>query len=652
MGKRVVVTVDWLRKGRMVDDLTILRDLITDSSEWNLETATLDESLFERRFGLTPLPKRPSTEAALNRALGYGEVTEEVTTKMRPLSPVGTTVLRQVKSLFPKNLSKSEEKSLSYVFSRFVLEDTPKDTDWPLVPEGLDSLSSALFTIKMVSNIIDGEIPWLPYLWSMKVEEYRLDSLQKIHDSLISEKALEQVIEDIENTQDALKETLIQNPSIDKSLAPQDPLSDTIDRWLSILRGERGHTRGQIEATCQRLAADVLEQVQVRRGAGFVSLEEVDLQKVTLTQWNIHDLRPDGPTATEFEPMLKMFRASINILDYELLVRICEYLSDCERAGRPSASDIERVTNTKRRMSHYLLQRIAFILTERYLLTLPKLGLRYRFIFTQKQKPTIWSSGLVERIVLSESTYKGCSVHIEPETSVGPSEQSPPESIEVCADRELLSLRMDLYDKHSGSWNLEPWKPASGSPGRTPSWLLRETEYHKEPSVNPTDRQIDLIGPTLAFRGLRASRMWMMKRMGFVPRTARRYLKRLLDARVLRLLYTPTLEYCGLQEGMVVAAVFNDRLSRESFIDWMTSRLPYVRVFTDKSENMVAYLRLPSYKTDVVGGVIREKLSGGSKKDRITTEAFTARLRSYKTYQMTVLQRLSQESGWLDPWKE
>jgi hypothetical protein len=66
---------------------------------------------------------------------------------------------------------------------------------------------------------------------------------------------------------------------------------------------------------------------------------------------------------------------------------------------------------------------------------------------------------------------------------------------------------------------------------------------------------------------------------------------------------------------------------------------------------MVAYIRLPAYKTDVVGGVIREKISGGSKKDRITTQSFTARLRSYKTYQMTVLQRLSQEGGIIDPWE-
>ena len=68
MGKRAIVTVDWLRKGRMVEDLTILRNLIADSSAWKVETAELDETLFESTFGLQPLPNEPSTGVAINRA--------------------------------------------------------------------------------------------------------------------------------------------------------------------------------------------------------------------------------------------------------------------------------------------------------------------------------------------------------------------------------------------------------------------------------------------------------------------------------------------------------------------------------------------------------------------------------------------------------
>ncbi len=652
MGQRAEVTIDWLRKGRMVEDLTILRYLIADSSAWKLETAKLDTTLFESTFGLQPLPNRPSTNVAINRAIGQDEVTEKITTKMRPLIPLGSTVRSQVKSLFPKNLGSSEASKLSYVFSRFVLEDTPKDIDWPLVPTGLDSLSAALFTINNVSTLIGGENPWLLPLWSMKVEELRLECLQTIHDSLLSDNEVETVIEVMETTKDSIKEILIQNPTIDKALAPQDPLSDKVDRWLRKLREKLDLPRKITDETREKIAAEVMEEVGSRKGAGSVSIEEADLQRMTLTQWNIHALRPDGPSASRHESMLKMFRGNLNLLDYEPLVKVCEYLSDCEIAGRPTAPEIERIVGTRRRMSHYTLQRMESVLDEKFIPSVARLGLQYRFIFTEKQKPIVVSDGLVERMVLTESSHKGCSVHLEPEKSQGPSDALPPNSIQMAVDSELISMRMDLYDKRNKTWNIEPWKPASRSPGRTKFWLLRETQYDKSPITNLTKRQIDIIGPTLTFSGLRSSRMWLMQRIGFKPRTVRRYLRNMLDEKILRMLYTPALEYCGLPEGMLIVGDFKERRSRESFIDWMTSQIPYVHVLTNKSTRMVAYIRLPAYKTDVVGGVIREKLSGGRKKNRITTQSLTARLKSYKTYQMTVLQRLSQEQGLINPWEK
>jgi hypothetical protein len=352
-----------------------------------------------------------------------------------------------VKSLFPSNLSSAEAYTLSYVFSRFVLEDTPKDIDWPLVPEGLDALSAALFTINNISTLIGEENPWLLPLWSMKVEELRLEGLQTIHDSLLADYDVDVVIDEMESAKDSIKEILIQNPTIDKSLAPQDPLSNIIDGWLRTVISVRDLSRKEINETRQKLASEILEEIMVRKGAGSVSLEEADLQRMTLTQWNIHALRPDGPSASEHEPMLKMFRGNLNILDHEPVVKICEHLSVSERAGRPSASELEQVTGTKRRMSHYNLQKMGAVLTERFIPTVSKMGLKYRFIFSKKQKPGVLSDGLVERMILSESNYEGCTVHLEPEDSAGPGDELPLDTVELTVDSELLSLRMDLYDK-------------------------------------------------------------------------------------------------------------------------------------------------------------------------------------------------------------
>ncbi|MHA3962841.1 MAG: hypothetical protein AM325_004800 [Candidatus Thorarchaeota archaeon SMTZ1-45] len=651
MGKRAKVTVDWLRKGRMVEDLTILQNLIADSSTWKVQSAKLDERLFESKFRLQPLPNEVSTESTINRALGYEEVTRKVTTKMRPLVPVGSNTRMQVKSLFPTNLSSDEIDTLSYVFSRFVIEDAPKDYNWPLVPQGLDSLSAALFSINIISDFVGGAIPWLLPLWSIKVEEFRLDGLEKIYDSLISDKKVEDVLDDLEKIKESLTGILIQNALVVRSLAPQDPLSDKIDKWSRFLSIDRDSPKRVVDKTRQRIAAEVLEEIGERRGAKSVSLDETDLQRMTLTRWNIHALRPDGPTATDHEPMLKMFRGNINILDFEPLYKICKLLSKCEQAGRPVASEVDMVTGTKRRMAHYTLHRMAMILTERYLPTLSKMGLRYRFVFTEKQKPSITSAGLIKKMVLSESSHDGCTVHIEPMDSEGPTNSVSPNCIQMTLNSELISMRLDLYDKKSKTWILEPWKPASKILERNHSWLYRKTEYDTKPTVKLTTRQIDLIGPLLTFRGLRKSRMWMMERLGLVPKTTRQYLHKMLDDNIFRLLYAPALEYCGLPEGMLIAGAFKEPQLRKPFIDWMISRIPFVHVFIDKSTNMVAYIRLPPYKTDVVGGVIREKLSGGNAKQKITTQSITARLRSYKTYQMTTFQRIFQKSKFIDPWE-
>jgi len=651
MGKRAKVTVDWLRKGRMVEDLAILQNLIDDSSKWKIQTAKLDEKLFERKFHLQPIPKEVSAESTINRVLGYEEVTQRVTTKMRPLVPLGSKTREQVKSLFPANLSSVEIETLSYVFSRFVLEDAPKNYTWPLVPEGLDSLSAALFAINIISDFVGVTNPWLLPLWSIKIEAFRLEGLEKIYDSLMSDKKIEDVLEDLETIRESLTGILIQDTLSYKGIAPPDPLSDKIEKWLRFLSVEKGSPKRASEKTRQRIAAEVQDEISARRGATSVSLDETDLQRMTLTHWNIHALRSDGPTAAEYEPMLKMFRGNINVLDFKPLYKICEFLSNCERAGRPVASEVDMVTGTKRRMAHYTLHRMAMILTERYLPTISKMGLRYRFVFTKTQKPSVMSDGLIERMVLSESSHDGCTIHLEPIDSDGPSNSDSSEILQMTLNSEFISMKLNLYDQKNKNWILEPWKPAPQDLARSPSWLYRETDYEKVQPVKLTPRQIDLIGPLLTFRGLRTSRMWMMERLGLTPKTTRQYIHKMLDDNTLRLLYTPSLEYCGLPEGMVIAAAFKEARTRKPFIDWITSRIPYVHGFIDKSSNMVAYLRLPPYKTDVVGGVIREKLSEGNNKNRITTHSITARLRSYRTYQMTAFQRIHQNNEFIDPWK-
>ncbi len=57
------------------------------------------------------------------------------------------------------------------------------------------------------------------------------------------------------------------------------------------------------------------------------------------------------------------------------------------------------------------------------------------------------SDGIVERMILSESSYEGCAVHLEPERSQGPAYSLAPNTIQMTVNSELVSMRMDLYDE-------------------------------------------------------------------------------------------------------------------------------------------------------------------------------------------------------------
>jgi hypothetical protein len=353
MGKRAAVSVGWLRKGRMVEDLTILRNLIADSSAWEVETATLDETLFEKTFDLRSLPGDTFSREAINKAIGYESIKVNDELPVEFLEPSSEEIRSQVESLLPKNLNSEERKIFSYTFTRFVVQDTPKDIEWPLVPDGLDSLSAALFTINSVSRLIGAETPWLLPLWLYKIEEHRSECLQKILSSLETEDEIDDVISELESIQKSIEFVI-----------PQDPQFQIVNKWVRTLRAVSKKKKRVVQETLQMIVSEVLDEINSRKKS--------DLQRLTLTQWNIHALRPDGPSASEHEPMLKMFRENLNILDYEPVVKMSKYLSKCERAGRPSASEIEQALGTRRRMSHYTLQRLGMILTERYIPTMSK----------------------------------------------------------------------------------------------------------------------------------------------------------------------------------------------------------------------------------------------------------------------------------------
>ncbi|MGY5863149.1 MAG: hypothetical protein RTV41_00950 [Candidatus Thorarchaeota archaeon] len=676
------VTIDWLRKGRRVEDMKILRKLIVDSSEWKVDNGQLSRKLFEKKVGITVVPGTPLDSTTINRILGQDSVTEIVRINKNNITPKGSKLREQVESLLPSNLVESETNSLSYILSRIVNDEILFSFKWPVVPEGLDSLSAALYTINIITQVTGNSVRWLLPIWSLKADEFKLEILRSLIENEIKletlshskmRRRLSSLLRRFETAKDEIEEFLKK-----EEYSGQDPLSDKIDLWIVPIGNLKGKLKelkaAGIKLTQSRKSADFDKTVINEIETEISSLENViailaktiEKNKKMLkseihslrtrdqqfTEWANYCLNPAGPLAFDYEHLLKKIRNEVNILTYKPLIKICEFLRDVEQPGLPSATDIKRVLGLKQRMANYTLVRLGLILNERYIFSPSTLGLRYRFILTEKQKPGVLSDALIERQTMSLSDkYSGCTVHIEPVRSVGPSDDILPDgAIQIIADSEHLSMRLDLFDEKEERWDLSSAfetdllsKPISRS--RNSKWLFQSSDNSSSVNhLSPTE--IDNLGVLSVSTGLRSSRKWFFEQLQFNPTTSRRYVRRMLDQNIFRLMYLPSLEYCGLPIGLVVGGRFNTEKNRNLLKKWMTLNLPFVRIFTGDSTNLIAYLRLPADATSSIKGFLRETFEPKAE------NLFVSGVMSNQTYHLTTFHRLANVTGdgWKDPW--
>ncbi|MFW9806707.1 MAG: hypothetical protein ACFFFK_08270, partial [Candidatus Thorarchaeota archaeon] len=373
--------------------------------------------------------------------------------------------------------------------------------------------------------------------------------------------------------------------------------------------------------------------------------------KKELTEWTYQSQQADSIAPSQYQYVLKNLRSGLNIIKYTPLVKMCTYLSKKQQPGHPTATDIVKHMSLKKGMAHYIRRRLALLLHEHYFLSPVNIDLRYRYIFTKKQRSGVSSDGSIERMLLSDPeiytgslVHSGCTVHIEPRNSEGPSvSQVPLDAFQITVDTELISMRLDLFDLKTEKWIVKPWQ--SSSQRRSSKWLFRETRKHSM-STLPTLTEIDILGPTLYLQSLRPARRWFFENSGMNYQTTRQYLTNMLRKDIFRLLYLPALIYCGLPLGLIFGGHFKSTASRSSFIKQITSTLPFVRILTDESTNLVGYLRIPVEKRTAVRSNLGTQLSDA------TENSFISGIVSQQSYLLTAFHRLYRQSGteWNDPW--
>ena len=645
----MITTSEWLKGNRRTHDIHILKRLIVESSSWKSETSPLDKSLFEKTYDLKPIPKAVVSAEMLNRSLSYERVMDEITSKMRKVQPSGDNLEEQIKSLLPRDLPASEVESICYAFSRIVLERIPKETRWEIVPIGLDALSAALLYLYIISNAVRQKIPWLLTIWKLKIKEVKIDAMKSIYSSMSKEASKDHIQEIMQEADKHISDALGKDPTIDGFLPPQDPLSRKINDWIRLVSATKSSKmktqKSELRKEVKGIIADLL-------GYSAKLATEINVDNTPVTNWDTLALRSDGPTAQAHEPLLRLIRGELNILRYDPIRKLCINLSSVEEPGHPTLDDFHQVSDfTSKRIAYYEMHRLEPLLNESFIPTLRKLGLRYRYIFTPVQQPGVLSDGLVERMILTEKEIRGCTIHVEPNTSQGPNpRQFRKGSYEAVVEDEIVSLNLNHFDLESGDWLSKSQKDVIEVPGekQKDSLLIQRSTISddKEP-FSLTPRQLEIIGLLWSLKGPRSQRKFILERVNYPNQTANRMLREMLDNQVVRLLYLPALEFCSLPDGLIAYANCSDRRSRDRFVDHIIESQSFARIRIGDSNDVVAHIRVPLKNSDSVAGVLKKRIG------EFSDNYFTARLRSTNTYKIATLHKLRESNTrkWIDPWK-
>jgi len=620
MPKRARVTVDWLGKGQETDDITLIRQIVRDVSA---EDTVLDKALLESDSGTCDVPESPLPQGRIDAALGLSEAIEEIGVWERPIAVTGASLRDQIVSIIPDNVEEGMRESLVYTLSRVMVGEWPRFIEWQPYLSGIDSASAALLTVHCIGRALKIRPDWMKVLWRMSIEKLKSELLASLLSSLAVNRRVSSIMGLLELARETLREKI-----------PRDLLltNRTIDGWMAMLLPE-----SKDEADL-----DTINELRNRIGAELLSLRTRE------TLWGVLTLRPDGPAASQIEPMLNRLREKINALDYRPTTSVCTYLADCQIPGKPTAREISEATGLSGWNAHLALALLETLLTERYIPSVSLLGLRYRFVISTRERGAPKSRGLAVKYLLRDTRFQSASLHVEPVDSQGPNVAALPASIfDVVVDSELVSMRLDLYDTMRSVWK-EPWYEPKIPPRLSPHCLMRSSVSASGKTLTPSPRDLQALGVLWAFRGMRPARSWLLSSIRFSRSTLRHVIPRVLESGLLTLLYHPTLEYCALPEGLLVAARKMTSRKADSLATWITRAFPYCRLLTSRPAGQAAaVVRVPALKSDTAKAIIEEKLQ------EMDCEYVVAGIESCRSYYMTALNRIhdSHARTWVDPWQ-
>jgi hypothetical protein len=669
MAKQAKITIDWLRKGLQVDDSEILKRLVSEHMPWLKHG--LDEQLFEQTYGLAPLPDESIAPRHFD-GIGLGLVNSEITEWNPQIEPSGEMFIDQVKSVLPKSVDDENKRSISYALGRILIDDIPQGLLTEIPVKGLDFVSSSLLSLHRIARTVEQSVPWLLIIWQMNIVDFKLKKLREA--KILVRNSLD--LDDTIDLLDAMKDDVQRVVASD-----DDPLIRKFSRWRSKLYAFNDATESEIEELSRRLRTArndrdeaelkrLREERNERRVENEKALrnelldllkkldEEIQLhrEKLSVIERNQLSVRSDALTDTSASLLSQSIRENLNILKFETIVDISKTIANTDTLASPSTEDIQHGLKVEHWKAKDLLKRVRNLFTERFITSFRILDLKLRYILTPGIKKRVTSPGLLETVVMERSTFhtdtigfepRGADVHLEPVVSNGPSNlEVESDQFHIDVNEELVSFRYDLFDQQQG-WRIEPWQESLVSAKRDLSSLTKDTKSDS-PTIMPTARDVDILGPLMGLESRTRERLWILKSLGIPQRTISESTKRLMKHRVVKPIHHPLIDYCGLPESIMIFTADVEKEKLKSFVKWLTGVFPYVKVRHDYEKgNVVAEARTPLF------GLTRVEEHLNKQAQSLEGEVAIGRLKAVPhTYYFTVLQRLyhHKDGQWIDPW--
>lgn len=638
-----ISTTDWLRLSRKLSDATILRQLISNVFQIDLEKQALDIALFEKTYGLGAVPKKAVAADTIESVLGLGQESVDFQIAMSKRTPKGNALIPQIQSLLPNNVKRGERESFTYALSRIVTERFSKKTRWPILPLGLDTLSASLLQLFIISRAVNQRIPWMIAIWKTKIRDAKIVTLDSIQKTLTQKRNAEEIEEALQEADEKFNEAL----SLDLKMDNPDPLSQKISGWIATISASKDKPLEEISTNYQTVLRDVRDTIaEIKEHNKSLKKKEINVQSDIATNWNNLTLRSDGPVSEEHKTLLRLLRMEFNILRYNPIRNLCIKLAHVETPNHPSVIDLMQVSDFTGRNAYDELQRLQPLFNEFYIPNLSKIGLRYRYIFADSQRSGVDSEGLFEKLEFIEEDIRSCSIHLEPMWSVGPDIRLfSGRFTEAVVEDEIVTLNLNHYDLKKGDWAALKHDEAH-SKQKDNLLIQRSTRTENNTPFTLLAKQAEVLGILWSLEGPVTHRNWLLDAVNFRRQTATQNLGLMLENKVLRLLYLPALECCKLPDGLVAFANCSDRKSRDRLVNHIIESQPFSRIHIGDSNDVVAHIRSPSKQSDTVAGALSGKMQ------EFSDNHFTARMQERRTHKIPVFYRLldPKTKKWRNPW--